>query len=95
MTVHELTSDINSGPIFAQRAIVLDGSETAIDIEYKASVLGVEILLNLLDGIQQKASPATKKQNLSDGTLYRASDWCPNYDKKVDEVLEELFVAPD
>jgi peptidoglycan/xylan/chitin deacetylase (PgdA/CDA1 family)/folate-dependent phosphoribosylglycinamide formyltransferase PurN len=93
VTVHELTYGIDSGPIFAQSAIVLDGSETAIDIEYRASVLGVEIFLNILDQIQQNVLPETKEQNLSDGNFYRVNDWCSDYDKKVEEVLEDLIAT--
>jgi peptidoglycan/xylan/chitin deacetylase (PgdA/CDA1 family)/folate-dependent phosphoribosylglycinamide formyltransferase PurN len=91
VTVHELTSGIDAGPIYYQQDITLDGSEEVTDIENKASYIGVELIMKLLGEIESGAGVVSSAQDLSKGKLYKVSDWCDEYNAEVSRILQEGF----
>jgi len=91
VTVHELDPGIDSGPVYEQRAIELDGSESMIEVEYKASLVGVEIILDLLDQLEAGIPISGTRQEISRGKLYYVRDWRAVYDEVVENVLAAGF----
>jgi len=92
VTLHELSSHVHGGNIVAQERPVLDGSETATEIEYKLTLVGIALLKRLVQMVERNRDPVQEPQNLSKGKLYTKHDFTDRISRAVDHKLEDGFI---
>jgi folate-dependent phosphoribosylglycinamide formyltransferase PurN len=92
VTLHRLNAGIDAGPIVDQKIIELDGSESQRGIEYKATLVGINLMISLLHRIINKESIPLKTQDLNKGKLYSVKQWNQRIDNSIETMLEDGIV---
>jgi len=92
VTIHRLSSKIDGGDIVAQERPKLDGAEDAREIEYKVSLVGIELFKKLIRLIECGREIVSEPQDLSKGKLYLGKDFTNRISNVVEQKLEDGFI---
>ena len=92
VTIHRLSSSIDGGDIIAQERPRLDGTEDAREIEYKVSLVGIELFKKLIRLIECGREIVSEPQDLSKGKLYLGKDFTNRISNVVEQKLEDGFI---
>jgi methionyl-tRNA formyltransferase/peptidoglycan/xylan/chitin deacetylase (PgdA/CDA1 family) len=92
VTIHEIDSGVDSGSIISQGKPVLDGTENSQAIEYKVTVKGVELLIEIIEKINEGKIPSGIKQDLSKGQFYSVKKWNSTVNSLIEDKLTDGFV---
>ena len=75
VTIHELSSDIDGGKIYASARPDIEAKDSIFSIEMKLTRLGAGMITELLKMIDTDMTPVCQPQTLSEGKLYRVKDY--------------------
>lgn len=92
VTIHVIDKGIDSGYIISQGKPVLDGTENIREIEYKCTLKGIELLIELIENIKTGKKPLGVKQDLAKGKFYSVKKWNSKVNATIENILLNGFV---
>lgn len=84
VSIMQLSMGMDEGPVYGQRELPLHGTETKFDLYERLSVMGAELLFDLLPGILDGSALLTPQQN--SGVTY--TTLIAKHDGKIDPATE-------
>ncbi len=92
VTIHRLERAVDGGEIIAQKKVELDGTETMKDIEFKVSLDGINLIVQIIHMHNKGKEPLSIKQDLSVGKNHRAGELKIEMKKEVEEKLLDGWI---
>lgn len=94
VTIHLLDANIDTGPILAQARPSILPTDTPFSIDMKLSVLGVDLMLNILSLITGGKCLLAHPQKWSAGKTYYLKQWSSKVERSLAKKLQRGRVAP-
>ncbi len=91
MTVHDLTAELDAGPVVHQNTAPMIRGDGLHDVACRA-VLGLADELPQLIELQSKLGKLERQIHTTTGKLWRAADWHPSHLKLIYDVFDDRIV---
>lgn len=94
VTIHQIDEKLDMGPILAQARPNIEVTDSPFSIDMKLSVLGVDLLIEILSEIKRKRCLLSRPQNKSIGKTYYINEWSSKAERLLSRKLSKGKVGP-
>jgi len=93
VTVHEMTAEIDGGPIFGQARAAVGSDDTLDSIRMQLTYLGTEIMVEAIRRLRAGEQLSLTAQDISLGRLTLKRDWTARHRRDVERIERDGTIA--